>query len=472
MRLTNRSTLRRRLVAQTGAVTLLVLLAFLAPLGLVLDRAAQHRAVNAATQRALALAPRLAGQPALAAQQPGVTVFLPEGDLIGTRAPRTAAVELAALGGLVTVRSPDGVDVLVPAPRPEGTAVVRVAVTSGQLHDGVRATMLRLALLGAALFALALIVADRLARRVVSATRELAGVADRLTGGDLTARAAVTGPLELQRIATATNRLAGRIQELLDDQRTEAAELAHSLRTPLTALRLEAGSAGSPRLIDAVHRMSSAVDEVIRASRRPAREGLLPSSDLAGVVRQRLAFWAPLAEETGRVVEAVLPAGPVPVRLSAEDAATLVDVLLDNVFTHTPATTRTVVGVVSSSDGTTSGSDGSSSDGGAILWIEDDGPGMDPGPRTGSTGMGLAIATRIAAAAHATLTCGPTGPSGGTRVDVRFGDVAASVAHPGASGHMVAGDVPASLAHPGASGRVVAGGEQESSALTVRNKEE
>jgi signal transduction histidine kinase len=398
------STLRRRLVTQTAAVMLLVLPAFLIPLGLLLDRAAQQRAVSAATQQALVLAPRLAGDPAAAAEQAGTTVFLPDGELIGTPARRTDAVELAALGHPVTVRTADGVDVLVPAPRPEGTAVVRVAVPEQELHDGVRQTMLRLVLLGVVLFTVALLVADRLARRLVSATTDLAGVADRLTDGDLSARAGTAGPAEIQRIGRAINRLAVRIEELLDEQRHEAAALTHGLRTPLTALRLEAGSLDEPRLTDAVHRMTSAVDEVIRTARRPAREGLRPSADLAEVVRRRLEFWAPLAEETGRRIEAALPAGPVPVRLSPDDAATLVDVLLDNVFTHTPATSRTVVSVT-----------------GTTLRIDDDGPDLGSVPRPGSTGMGLAIAARIAGDAHGRMTIGRADPLGGARVEIDLG---------------------------------------------------
>jgi signal transduction histidine kinase len=231
------ATLRRQLVAQAAAVTLLVLLAFLIPLGLLLDRSAQQRAVSTATQRALVLAPQLAGDPAAAADQPGITVFLPNGDVVGTLASRTDAVELAALNGPIAVGAPDGVDVLVPASRPDGTAVVRVGVPSAQLHAGVKPTMVRLTLLGAALFAFALLVADRLGRRLVSATIGLADVADQLTSGDLSARAAANGPVELQRISGAINRLAVRVEELLDEQRQKAAELTHGLRTPLTVLR-------------------------------------------------------------------------------------------------------------------------------------------------------------------------------------------------------------------------------------------
>ena len=429
------TTLRRQILGLTAAVTLLVLLAFLVPLGLLLDRSAQQRAISDATHQAMALAPRLSSSPEDVAGYPGTTVFLPGGEVLGTPGRRTDAIELAALRGPITVRTRLGVDVLVPAYRPDGNAVIRVPVPAAELHLGVRGTMIRLALLGAALFAFALLIADRLARRLVSAATALAAVADRLSGGDLAARAADQGPEELLRIGGAINQLAVRIDELLHEQRQEAAALTHGLRTPLTALRLEADSLGDAeergRLADAVHYMTRAVDEVIRTARRPLREGLHPAADLVDVVAQRLAFWSPLAEETGRTIDIRRPEHPVLVRLSAADAATLVDVLLDNVFTHTPPGTSVVVTVEARDEG-------------GLLRVEDDGPGIAPGPlrsgplrsdpltsdpltsdplpplASGTTGMGLQIAARVAADARGSLTIGRADPLGGARIEVHL----------------------------------------------------
>ena len=419
------NTLRRQVIALTAAATLLVLLAFLVPLGLLLDRSAQQRAISDATQRAVALAPQLSSSPEAVAAYPDTTVFLPGGDVVGAPARRSDAVELAALRGPIAVRTPLGADVLVPAYRPDGNAVIRVPVPAADLHTGVRGTMARLALLGAALFVFALLIADRLARRLVSAATALAAVADRLSGGDLDARAAEQGPEELVRIGGAINQLAVRIDELLLQQRQEAAALTHGLRTPLTALRLEADSlrdAGERgRLADAVHHMTLAVDEVIRTARRPIREGLHPAADLVDVVKQRLAFWSPLAEDTGRTIDTRHPDHPIFVRLSAADVATLVDVLLDNVFTHTPEGTRVLVTVESRDDG-------------ACLCVDDDGPGMSTPAvpvASGSTGMGLQIAARVAGDARGQLTIGRAETLGGVRVEVRL---AAAVSPGGRAG--------------------------------------
>ena len=54
------------------------------------------------------------------------------------------------------------------------------------------------------------------------------------------------------------------------------------------------------------------------------------------MVRGRVDFWRALAEDQGRDLRVRLPDGPLLVPLAVEDLADLVDVLIDNVFAHTP----------------------------------------------------------------------------------------------------------------------------------------
>ena len=72
---------------------------------------------------------------------------------------------------------------------------------------------------------------------------ELARVSQRLADGDLEARADPAGPPEVREVAGSLNYLAGRIRELIWQERETFADLSHRLRTPLTALRLEAEAA-------------------------------------------------------------------------------------------------------------------------------------------------------------------------------------------------------------------------------------
>src|SRR5262249_55893453 len=149
--------------------------------------------------------------------------------------------ELAGRGLAFTAARDGGVEALVPVQGlSTGTAVVRAYAPEATLHAGVTRTWLVLGGLGLALLALGLLLADRLGRRLVDAVTGLAGTADRLAGGDLDARATEDGPRELRRVGRELNRLADRIGELLHAEREEVADLAHRLRTPVTALRLDA----------------------------------------------------------------------------------------------------------------------------------------------------------------------------------------------------------------------------------------
>jgi len=100
--------------------------------------------------------------------------------------------------------------------------------------------------------------------------------------------------------------------------------------------------------------------------------------------------------------------GPVPVRTSGEDLAACTDILLENVFSHTPEGCAFAVKLSRRAGG------------GAWLVVADDGPGFpdtDPTERGqstgGSTGLGLDIAQRIAEASGGTLTIGPSTSGGG-----------------------------------------------------------
>lgn len=92
-----------------------------------------------------------------------------------------------------------------------------------------------------------------------------------LEGGDLTARVVPTGPPEIREVGTALNRLAERIRELLQSDRETVADLSHRLRTPVTALRLDAEALRDPeeaeRLSGDVDELQRAVDRIIRAAR-------------------------------------------------------------------------------------------------------------------------------------------------------------------------------------------------------------
>ncbi|ANY07213.1 sensor histidine kinase [Pseudonocardia sp. HH130630-07] len=425
--------MRRRILLLVGATVLLVLVAFAVPLATLVRTFAEDSAVSAATSQARSLTPTVAAgdvaaatpvvQGADAADAADVSVFLPDGTILGAPAPRSPLVRLGLLGQSAATEAPGGRELVFAVQgTPSGNAAIRVFVPDAELTRGVARSWLLLAGLSLVLLAGGLLVADRLARTLVDATTDLSEVSERLARGDLSARADARAPAELGVVAGALNGLAGRISELLREERENVADLAHRVRTPLTALRLDAEAL---RDADESARISAGVDGVQRAvtgaieqARRRGGEGR--SADAAAVVRERVEFWQVLAEDTDRAVTLDLADGPLPVGCAPGDLAACVDALLGNVFAHTPDGTAFAVAL------------GPLPRGGARLTVSDHGPGLppdgDPASRGvsggGSTGLGLDIARRTADATGGRLVLG-TAPGGGLQADVELAAPAA-----------------------------------------------
>lgn len=413
--------MRRQITLLVAATTSIVLLAFLLPAASLVARVAEARALDSARAQLQFLTPSvgLDAREQVAANLIGTAddlrtaVRWTDGTWLGDPVDTGVAVP----AGAEQVEAAGGTLLLQPVRRADGgTALVQVFVASGTLRAGVTRTWLVLAGLGVVLLLLALLVADRLARSLTRPVTELAATAHRLGSGDMSARATPSGPPEVRDVATALNRLAGRIDELLTAERESAADLAHRLRTPLTALRLDAEGlppADRERLLADVDAVGRGIDDVISEARRPVREGLGAGCDATAVVGERVRFWSVLAEEEGRVVALDLPGEPAPVRVPAADLGAAVDALLGNVFAHTPEGTSLGV-TVRSREG-----------GGVEVTVSDTGPGVDPtavergSSGAGSTGLGLDIARRTAETSGGRLRIGSSGS--GTRVTLELG---------------------------------------------------
>jgi signal transduction histidine kinase len=421
---------RRRLIVLVGATSSLVLVAFIVPLALLVRAAAADRAVSAATVEVQALAPAVAtvDAPDLdlavahmnATGRHPITVFLPDGAVIGRPVPRTHAVTEGLAGRSTAVSTSDGREIVVAVSgRADGTAAIRTFVPATELRDGVARSWTVLGLLGLGLLGMSLLVADRLARTL---TRPLSAVADvsyRLAHGNLTARAGPGGPPEVHEVSAGLNLLAGRITELLAQEREAVADLSHRLRTPLTALRIDVESvpddAARARLVADLDLVDRTVDAVIREADRPVREGVAAVCDAAAVVAERVEFWSALAEEERRPVGVGVEPRPVPVRLGRDDLAACVDALIGNVFRHTAEGTGFAVTLAARPGG------------GGRLTVADDGRGLPDEPvhergasGGGSTGLGLDIVRRAAESSGGQMWLGRS-PTGGAAITVELG---------------------------------------------------
>jgi signal transduction histidine kinase len=246
---------------------------------------------------------------------------------------------------------------------------------------------------------------------------DTAETARALSVGDTAARAPTDGPREIGDVGVALNRLADRIDSLIAEERETVADLSHRLRTPLTALRLDAEALRDPteaeRVGMHVSNLERMLTAVIHAARRPQREGRMPSCDATAVVGERVAFWSALAEDQERDGTVSLPDGPLPVRAGAEDLAAALDALLENVVAHTPEGTAFAVRLSRMDDGS------------ARLEVADDGAGLPDGVPVrgrsdrGSSGLGLDIARRVAEAGGGSMTLGAT-PTGGALITLEL----------------------------------------------------
>ncbi|GAA0559387.1 HAMP domain-containing sensor histidine kinase [Actinomadura livida] len=433
--------MRTSLARVATAVTAMVALSFVVPLGLLNGQMAHDRALAAAERQAASLVPVLSvtGDPAALTDAVGsvpagtagrLALHLPTGQALGApHAPPADLAEARRLGRTSTVGAPGGKVLLRPVLLEAGTfAVIEVYVPQQELSRGVARSWLILALVALALVLVSVAMADRLAKRVVRATDRLVRAVTHVAAGDLAARVEPQGPPELRAAGEAFNHMADRLARLLAAEREAGADLSHRLRTPLTALRVDldglAANPGDPARLaqsrGALERLETAVDEIIAAARRPggpsgaAAGGSAAAAgcDASEVVRRRLAFWSALAEDQDRGWDLAGADAPAPVPVPEAELAAALDALMGNIFRHTPHGTafRLTVHRGRSSTG---------------LLFGDAGPGIadaDAALRrgasgAGSTGLGLDIARRLAESTGGSLRVG-TSPLGGAQIEV------------------------------------------------------
>lgn len=419
--------MRRRLILVTVAVTSMVVIAFLVPLFMLVSDLARNSALSDAERDAESLARVLSvlvveedlasaiatvGEDRIEAV--GGSVILPSGVVVGAPIPEHEDLS-SAVGGTSFIAEVDGgVAVYVPVLTTGGdTAVVRVFTSDELLHEGVVRSWFVLTVLGLALIAIAAWVADRLGRSMVQPVNSLAETAQALGHGDLTARVEPSGPEEIREVGIELNRLATQIGRLLQAERETAADLAHRLRTPLTAARLTIdGLETSPqkdRLVSDLDELERTTDFIIREARRPVRTEEAGVADLAAVVRRRIEFWSPLAAEQERAVSSEVVDEVLPVHLAEPDIEAVIDALIENVLSHTPDGTPFAITVQRGS--------------GAVLVVEDagagfmDGSAVERGTSTrDSTGLGLDIVRRAVEDAGGSLVIGESRNLGGAGI--------------------------------------------------------
>jgi signal transduction histidine kinase len=414
--------MRRTLALVSAAVTAMVAIAFLIPLAVVVADIARDQAFGTAALQAAAIEPTLAAspQPEAVRQAVGMMPELAPSQIavylatatVRDGAPPATRDEIRLLAGhphasLAVVRTAvarprafrsgvaGGYAVIQPVSLSDGRmGVIEVFVPTSVVRRGVLTSWLTMAAVAAAMVVVAVLVADRLAMQVTRPARDLAAVAAAFGDGDLSARSTPAGPPELTAAGEAFNSMAERLTRMIAAERTLAADLPHRLRTPLTALRMNAAALGSGRAADdtrlAVTYLEQEVDRIIRSARRPAQRE--PSScDAAEVLTDRMLFWSALAEDQQRVWHLTGADQIAQVPVARPDLVAAADALLGNIFLHTAEGIEFAVTL-------------HAGHGVVVIFFADGGRGItDPAAALlrgassgGSTGLGLDIARRVA----------------------------------------------------------------------------
>ena len=283
---------------------------------------------------------------------------------------------------------------------------------------------------------LGLIVASALTSRMAGTLDRLTDAAETVAGGSLDRQVAEGGGPEFDRLAQAFNRMTASLRATLKELAEQralgrlgefAASLAHEVRNPLTAIRVdlqvaeETLPAQSPslrplrRALSEIDRLNHAVESALLTT-RVARKALSPIDR-----RRPLEAAAEAARKTGQRPMVI------PIQIDASepltvpgDQSALEQMFLNLLLNAVDAVReRGEITVVARREG-----------GEVVVCVQDTGHGLTPDiarqalepfftTREGGTGLGLTIAARLARAHNGSVELEST-PGGGARSTVRL----------------------------------------------------
>ncbi len=238
---------------------------------------------------------------------------------------------------------------------------------------------------------------------------------------------------EFDELAGSFNAMVGQLRKLLENLRHVAADVAHDLRTPLGRLRqrLELArlrartTADYDQAVEAAIRDLEGVLDTFQSILRiaqveaGARKAGFAPVDLSALLQGLADTYAPVAEDSGRAVEAGVEPG-ISVRGDRQLLTQLFANLVENALRHTPRGTRVGIGLVAEG-------------GRALASVRDDGPGIpeamrgevtgrfvrvDRGRKAPGHGLGLAFVAAVAELHGAPLELEDARP--GLKVGVAF----------------------------------------------------
>ena len=311
--------------------------------------------------------------------------------------------------GLHTFREPDGDDTYRAYIRHTPQGPVAVLQENDFREDMAEHAAWNSALPLILLAPLSILLTIFIVRRTMQPVHRLSQSLEARRSSDLAPLSTENIPNEIRGFIQAINRLLERTYQAMQQQQRFIADAAHELRSPMTALSLQAerlatNSLPEPAagqlasLLQGIHRNRRLLEQLLSLSRAQAPEAQRPQERLASqdLFRSVIEDLLPLAEAKEQDFGVSSPANPV-FHANEADLYTLVKTLADNAIRYTPPGSQ----IDLSAEETPSH---------IIFRIEDNGPGIPPAERSrvfdpfyrilGSgqegTGLGLSIARTIA----------------------------------------------------------------------------
>ena len=258
-----------------------------------------------------------------------------------------------------------------------------------------------------------------MSRMLTSPLDDLVKAAEAIGAKDWQRRVTVSGTIETQNLAAAFNNMAATLEVNEKLRRNMVADVAHELRTPLVAFQgnlyailddvypltkpeianLYDQSRLLSRLVDDLHELAQADANQLQFDRNVI--------DLGNTVQQAVAAFNPMASVKGVDLVASVPDAALPVLADSARMTQVVQSLLNNALTYTPADGKVTI-------------TGTLADESVCVQITDTGPGIEPehlpyiferfyrtdaarSRHTGGTGLGLAIVRAIVEAHNGTV---------------------------------------------------------------------
>jgi len=331
-----------------------------------------------------------------------------------------------------------------------------VAQRSAERDEVARLSALQAILPLAALLPVLIVLVSVVVRRTLRPMTVLARDLDQRTEHDLAALKGGPVPNELRPFMASINRLLARLDAALAVQRRFVAVAAHELRSPLTALTLQAEQLAArirtgeekefmARLQSGLQRMRGLLDQLLTLARAEAGavegNGAATSCSVSAILRSVIEEHMPLAEarqiDLGVVGEMATDAS---VAAKAVDIHAMLRNLLDNAIRYTPVGGRVDISVRREGER-------------VRIDIVDDGPGIsadeiervfDPfyrilGSDAEGSGLGLAIVRVIVGRLGGTVSLANDSVTKGLRVQV---DLPAADGPPSDTSRAGAADAP------------------------------